>query len=606
MRPSSFGLVAGVALWLAGGHVARAYTIATSLTPGCHERLTGQALRAVRADPGLAAVAAPRAARSDNDEALVSDLPFTLDPDLRDLEAAALLVGVRDNDLKGLDAADLAALPTIHSDPNTQREHTLRRPEQDEPTGSEGALTEARNYVDSTVAYALAHGLTSDGAPDPAARTKVALYLSLRGAVKPELPLFWVYLGQALHALQDSYSHTYRVPDGHRVSVVLNWIDYAEDRLIQTRDGPAHLQQLDRCERLDDLRAGRWALAAQASEQLLRAALAPGVAIDQRRALVASVLDAHMSFAPGCTAANRWCDAAEQGYDDPGACACQLGQHTGGAPAGHSVAITVALILLALRRRGRTAGTRRWLAGPFLLCLARCLALPAPARADPPRACVPGQQIACGCPAGLQGAQICRADGSGYEACGGCATPAAAAPETASNAPPLAEDSRRDKLLPPPPPEGARFALAGWTGGALDRTALAGGIGMRYALSPAWMAGLGAEWNPWVSLDTRRIRAGSLNLAATLIRRYQVTPRLSLRTSLHLGGSVLLFGLYGAPAGSVGPFAALSWLGLDIEISRRWRLIIDPMEVAVPVPQARGVPLVYRQYRFVVGVQLGD
>jgi hypothetical protein len=39
---------------------------------------------------------------------------------------------------------------------------------------------------------------------------------------------------------------------------------------------------------------------------------------------------------------------------------------------------------------------------------------------------------------------------------------------------------------------------------------------------------------------------------------------------------------------------------------RRWRLIIDSMEVAVPIPQFRGVPLVYRQYRFVVGVQLGD
>jgi hypothetical protein len=69
---------------------------------------------------------------------------------------------------------------------------------------------------------------------------------------------------------------------------------------------------------------------------------------------------------------------------------------------------------------------------------------------------------------------------------------------------------------------------------------------------------------------------------------------------------VLLFSLYGAPAGSLGVYGALSWLGLEIELSPRWRLIIDPMEVAVPAPQLRAVPLVYRQYRFVVGLQFGD
>jgi hypothetical protein len=34
--------------------------------------------------------------------------------------------------------------------------------------------------------------------------------------------------------------------------------------------------------------------------------------------------------------------------------------------------------------------------------------------------CVPGQQIECACPGGGKGAQKCRADGTGFEACDGC------------------------------------------------------------------------------------------------------------------------------------------------------------------------------------------
>jgi len=34
--------------------------------------------------------------------------------------------------------------------------------------------------------------------------------------------------------------------------------------------------------------------------------------------------------------------------------------------------------------------------------------------------CVPGQQLECACPGGGKGAQKCRADGTGFEACAGC------------------------------------------------------------------------------------------------------------------------------------------------------------------------------------------
>jgi len=36
------------------------------------------------------------------------------------------------------------------------------------------------------------------------------------------------------------------------------------------------------------------------------------------------------------------------------------------------------------------------------------------------RACTPGAQLACACPGGTQGTQLCKSDGSGLDACTGC------------------------------------------------------------------------------------------------------------------------------------------------------------------------------------------
>jgi hypothetical protein len=56
--------------------VARAYTIANVFEGGCHEKLTADALRAVRLE---LATAAPLVANED-DHALIGDLEFSLPP----------------------------------------------------------------------------------------------------------------------------------------------------------------------------------------------------------------------------------------------------------------------------------------------------------------------------------------------------------------------------------------------------------------------------------------------------------------------------------------------------------------------------------------------
>lgn len=108
---------------------AAAYTISNELSDGCHERITADALRKVRQD---SPTASPLPI-SDNDRALVDDLQFTPDDDMRDLGGATLLIAVRDNDLKGRPSDDLSALAEVHGNPDGQNEHCLRGADDKEP-----------------------------------------------------------------------------------------------------------------------------------------------------------------------------------------------------------------------------------------------------------------------------------------------------------------------------------------------------------------------------------------------------------------------------------------------------------------------------------------
>jgi hypothetical protein len=62
--------------------------------------------------------------------------------------------------------------------------------------------------------------------------------------------------------------------------------------------------------------------------------------------------------------------------------------------------------------------------------------------------------------------------------------------------------------------------------------------------------------------------------------------------------------LYGAAAGSIGLFVGLCPLGLEWKVSRAFFLIISPLSIDSPVPQLRGVPLSYPQYRFSMGIEI--
>ena len=97
------------------------------------------------------------------------------------------------------------------------------------------------------------------------------------------------------------------------------------------------------------------------------------------------------------------------------------------------------------------------------------------------------------------------------------------------------------------------------------------------------------------------------SFAATLIRRFPMKfDRVNLRSSVHLGVSTLLFDVYGAPMYSTGPYAAISPLGIDYDLGGSVRLVIDPVEFAIPVPLVGQLPLYYEQFRFMIGLQFGS
>ena len=119
---------------------AGAWAIGSQLDEaGCHEPITAAALRAVRARFDTAPVIPP----SRDEAALIADAVFAPPPDLvDDLAAMALLFGVRDNDLKGIDPLSSLDLIQVHGNPGTQDEHCIRGHGDDgAPAGDAAAIT---------------------------------------------------------------------------------------------------------------------------------------------------------------------------------------------------------------------------------------------------------------------------------------------------------------------------------------------------------------------------------------------------------------------------------------------------------------------------------
>src|SRR5678815_658036 len=183
-------LVLGAPLVLAlQPHLAHAWSIGSQLdNEGCHEPITAQALRTVRATLDTAPVLAP----SRDDAAMIADVLFKPPADfVNDVAGMTLLLGVRDNDLKGVNPLSSLDLIQVHGSPTTQQEHCIRSSSDDNADGDQSALAACRAFIIATATEAL-DGLDASGKVDPEHRTPFTLFVATRGEISPQLPLFYV------------------------------------------------------------------------------------------------------------------------------------------------------------------------------------------------------------------------------------------------------------------------------------------------------------------------------------------------------------------------------------------------------------------------------
>ena len=565
---------------------SRAYSVETQITPGCHERITADALRKVRQSLDTA----KPIPLSGDENALLADMPFSVPRDMCDLGGMTLLVGVRDNDLKGIPATSVDELVEITAADDAQREHCLRTREEHEPGGTRQAVDDCRKYILDTLVSSL-DGLDASGNPDPTLRQPVDLTLSVRGQTTVDLPIFYFRIGNAVHAIEDSFTHDWRSQsDPHKIVVALDWTDYADNTIDEPTTGPAHQSELDRCDDPDPLRAERRALATEAASAAMLVALDPTLSRDEKKAGFQRVLDAYVSYddAAHCTYDNGWCNAPERQYATS-SCACS---HVGAARTSNGRALGLAIALafvLATRRRRRSRGALRASLVATAIGLAIFSSRTARAAGEdagtPPPA-TPGGEAVPGVPPPVNPQPM---------------------PETSSGAGPIKALAGQSSSGKPGVEDraGAKFAEIS-IAASYDRSALMGRVGGRYALSRMWMVGLDAEWNPYIGVGQTNFRAGGLDVYASLIARFQLAYEpINLRSSASLGGSMLLFDLVGAPQGSVGPYFGLSLLGLEIKMGKGFYFTVDPDSIAVPIPHVTGVPFIYYQYRFQVGLEFG-
>ena len=574
---------------------AQAWGIGSQLDEkGCHEQITEQALRNARAHLATAPILVP----TSDEAALIADVQFQPPPDfVGDLAGMSLLLGVRDNDLKGQNPISTLDLIQVHGDPMTQIEHCIRSQNDDNAAGNVSGLASCITFIVDRATEAL-DGLDGRGMVDPTKRMPLAVYVSIAGQVSPPLPLFYVKIGQAMHAFEDGFTHTYRTVDGSRVTVMLNWIDWVGVGWDQGRDGPPHRVELDHCENHDPLVDRNFALATAAATELLSAALDPALTRADKIAAFGTVTAKYLTFEPGCTLDNSWCDAPEAKIVLPSTFGCNA---TGSATSWLTILLFGGALLLArkLRRRTSTSATRASAAVVVSMAVAM-LAVTTQARAGDPTPPAPA-------PAPVTPAAKAAGDKPAVKV---APTSANDKQDAAKGQEPGREEKtptvkevksiREDKRL------GNKYGFAGAIGGSVDRGAGVMRVGGRYRMSEKWVFGADAEWNPWFTSAPLRMRAGVFNVYGTVIRRFPMAfDRVNLRTSLHLGVSTLLFDVYGAPKYSVGPVAGISLLGIDYDLGGSVRLVIDPAEITVAVPELGTIPLAYEQFRFMIGIQIG-
>ncbi len=354
-RPTPLAVLA----CLAAAAPARAFTIESGFSDPCHERITAEGFLLARdAMPSL-------------DEAAVPDGPWErlaerFAPAAAELPRAerfflfSVILGVRSPDNEGHSVTNLTVLRSLHSDPEGQYIHCLRAARDDYYAGNESALDGCRAALRESLDIAL-----EAFRADPNERIEEEVTLDGYGTFSIEVSRAGYHLGRALHTLEDSFTHTLRAPDLHRVVHLMNFEAAIAGHLREHRDGMAHSAAADSCRALLGSEGGltnheRVFGAVDAVADLTRAfwreAADPGAGaiegVQSKWLELAEPTD--LGEHDECVAANDYCDSPWLDVARLEPAKPILGCRVGTAASPDGVTLLLALSLLAIRgRRGR-------------------------------------------------------------------------------------------------------------------------------------------------------------------------------------------------------------------------------------------------------------
>jgi MYXO-CTERM domain-containing protein len=519
---------------------ANAWQIEDPIHKPCHERLSQAALTSV----GYVREPTPLAG---DDARLRHNVDFDASRYDANLYALSLVLGVRNADTHGGPSFSFGSNAAAANASDDQRAHCLRTASQDGPEGDAAAIADCRAWIESLYWLALS-SLDADGNVSPDVRTDATIATEFQGSVSYPVSELYYFAGRGMHAVQDSFTHTFRSPDGHRIRHVFNWIDQVSCTLDEARDGHGHETVLDHCEDGDPSEAARFELSTEASSDLLGALTVPGTRAE-RAQRIADFLETWMTYEAGCTLDNDYCQSPvydwlkHSGRSDANICDGPLGCQTtaSATPAPRSTAygalLAGALALAMLGRRRRGVAT-------LLLAVSSCW-LPRSALAQEP----------------------------------------------GDESPP----AREPRKLGGPRLE-TRASVS------VDNPAYAFGVAGLYGFKRADV-GVFAELNPWYSLERRRMSLGATNFGVLGHYLHPLRHDLVLRFGLGFGVSMLNADMLGVNAGNLGIYVNIRAMGLIWEFADGVALTADPLDLALPAPALVGWQILFTQHRASLGLQ---
>jgi hypothetical protein len=275
---------------------AAAFTIETAFSEACQEKMTIAAYRAAALDwPSPQTLPPP-----DRTTALLIDsyakrFDFSGLSERQRLFLFSLLVGLRSPDTDGHSILELNNTRLIHVPKGKQYRHLLREPDDDGDEGNRRAVEGTRTEIVSKVHQATA----SASRPVDEQFIEVETHVEFYGMVPLKLWAPAFHLGEALHRVQDSFSHTLRSDDLRRVWQVVNYADGLHNDYDEARDGLRHSAALDGC---GPTNAALVAAATQASVELMQTASKGDEQLYQ-------ALDSWLTYQGGCTIDNGYCQS---------------------------------------------------------------------------------------------------------------------------------------------------------------------------------------------------------------------------------------------------------------------------------------------------------